>query len=154
MAALAADRTLESHPTGRNQYEILSTDICYAGGLVGLTAAGFLIPWDNTNTTVFVGVALEQAAGTGASPAGTATKCPVNDEGMIIKHIPIASAVQGSVGLEVYSETDNVLTDCELDAGVTSRSVGIIIRFASAADCDIQLYSHAEWSARYIQATT
>ena len=73
---------------------------------------------------------------------------------MIIKHIPIASAVQGSVGLEVYSTTDNVLADCVLDGGATSRGIGIIIRFVSAADCDIQLYSHAEWSARYIQATT
>jgi len=154
MAALAADRTFESHPTGRNQYEILVSDICYAGSLVGLSAAGFLHPWDDVATTVFVGVALEQAAGASASPAGTDTKCPVHDEGMIIKNIPIASAVQASVGLDVHCTTDNVLADCVLDGGATSRAIGRIIRWVSAADCDIQLYSAQEWQARYKQATT
>ena len=150
MTALAAARTLENFATGRNVYDLQVTTQVWAGGLVGLNAGGFLIPWANVNTTVFIGVCLVSAL----EVVGVVDVAAVNDEGMIIKHVPIASAVQGSVGLECYSETDNVLTDLELDSGVTSRAIGRIIRFLSNTDCDIQLYSAQEWMARYIQTTT
>ena len=155
MATLTADRPLETYPTGRNVYDILTTAIIFSGGLVGLSVStGELIRWDNTSTDDFIGIALAAANGATATPAGTDTTCAVNDEGMIIKHIPIASAAQTSVGLEVHCTTDNILVDACLDGGTTSRAVGRIIRFRTAADCDVEIYSATTWHARYIQSTT
>lgn len=143
MTALAANRVPPTYPRGRNVYDLLATQQVWGGGLAGLTAAGFAIPWDNVATTVFLGLFLEGAL------EPTQDVAPVDDSGTIVKNIPIASAVQGSVGLEVHCTTDNVLTDCVLDAGATSRAIGRIIRFRSASDCDIELYSAVEWAARY-----
>ena len=148
MTALAANQNVEAMPLGRNVYDLLATQQVWAGGLVGLTAAGFLIPWDNVATSVFTGICLENAL------EPTQDVAPVNDEGFILKNVPIASAVQGSVGLDVHCTTDNPLDDLVLDAGATSRAIGRIIRFRSAADCDIEVYSAIAWQARYKQATT
>ena len=148
MAALASNSVLPTAPKGRNVYDLLATQQVFGGGLVGLTAAGFLIPWDNVATTVFVGVVLEDAL----EPTEDVGK--VDDSGTVVRNIPIASAVQGSVGLQVHCTTDNIQTDAVLDAGATSRGVGTIIRFRSASDCDIRLYSHAEFQVRYLQGTT
>lgn len=142
MTALANDQNVEYQPTGRNVYEVLITDIIYAGGLVGVNAGGFLEPWANDAADEFIGIAME---GENGVVVGAGSKVAVNDEGGLIKHIPIASAVQGSVGELVFCTTDNVLADCALTA--TSRAIGRIIRFATAGDCDIQVFSHTEFAA-------
>jgi len=155
MATLLADRVLETHPTGRNVYDILTTAEIKAGGLVGLSVAtGELMEWGNVATDDFIGVALEGAQGATATPAGSDTTCPVNDEGFIVKNIPIASAAQTDVGLEVYCTTDNILVDAVLDAASTSRAIGRIIRWRSAADCDVELYSATAFSTRYLTGAT
>lgn len=148
MTALAASRVLPTAPRGRLPYDLLATQQVWGGGLVGVTAAGFLIPWDNIATSIFIGVCLEDAL----EPTQDVAK--VDDSGTVVKNIPVASAVQGSVGLEVYCTTDNVMTDCVLNAAATSRAIGRIARWRSATDCDIELYSAAEWAVRYNIATT
>ncbi len=148
MTALASNRVLPTFPKDRNVYDLLAAQQVWGGSLVGLTAAGFLVPWDNVATTVFVGVCLEDAL----EPTFDVGK--VDDSGTIVKNIPIASAAQTNVGDQVHCTTDNILTDAVLDGGATSRGVGTIIRFRSATDCDIQLYSHSEFQARYLQGTT
>ena len=140
MTALANSVTVPSRNRGRNVYDLLATQQVRAGGLIGLTAAGFAVPWDNVATTTFLGMCLEDAL----EPADDV--CKVNDEGLIITNIPIASGLQTSVGAEVFCTTDNVLTDCALTA--TSLSIGVILRFRSAADMDIQLYTPTEWLAK------
>ena len=148
MTALAANQNVEAMPLGRNVYDLLATQQVWAGGLCGFDVGGFLIPWDDDAASVFVGLTLESAL----EPVQDVAS--VHDEGFIKKNIPIASAVQGSVGLEVYCTTDNIEENCVLDAGATSRAIGTIIRFSSAADCDVQVYSHAQWQARYKQTST
>ena len=143
MTALTGNRNLDYDPRGRNVYDLASAQQVWAGGLVGLNAAGFLIDWDNAAATQFVGVCAENAL---EGPT-TQDVAPIHDGGGILKHIPVASAVQGSVGLEIFCTTDNVLTDCVLAAGAVSRGFGRIIRFRSNTDCDIEIYSAAEWSA-------
>lgn len=149
MTALATDVTVPHRLPGRSVWTLNVGDEVFAGGLVGQDADGLLIPWDDAAASVFVGIALE-----GVAQSSTLLTAPVNDAGAIITNIPIASGTQTTVGLRVHCTTDNVLTDCVLDAGATSRGIGIIIRFRSAGDMDIQLYSHAVWQARYLQGTT
>lgn len=144
MAALTANQNVETAPRGRNVYDLASAQQVWAGGLCGKNVAGFLIPWDNVAATQFVGLVLEDAL----EGAATQDVAPVHDEGFLIKNIPIASAVQGSVGLEVHCTTDNPLEDCVLAGAAVSRGIGRIIRFRSSSDCDIEVYSAAEWSAR------
>lgn len=143
MTALTGNRNLDYDPRGRNVYDLASAQQVWAGGLVGLNAAGFLIDWDNAAATQFVGVCAENAF---EGPT-TQDVAPIHDGGGILKHIPVASAVQSSVGLEIFCTTDNVLTDCVLAAGAVSRGFGRIIRFRSNTNCDIEIYSAAEWSA-------
>lgn len=128
-----------------------NADTIFAGGLVGV-AAGFAVPWSDSATIELLGQAT--ANSTSVSGASPKTRAQVDIRGVIIRGIPIASAIQTSVGLQVHCTTDNVFADCVLDAAATSRGVGIIIRFGTAADCDIKLYSMGEFAARYLQAVT
>jgi len=158
MTALAANNNVDAMPRGRNVYDLVGSAQVWAGSLVGIVAAsGLMQAWADTATDIFVGIALENAlegAQIGNSPTRTVDVVPVNDEGFIKKNIPVASAAQTDVGKEVYCTTDNIEADCVLDAGATSRAIGRIIRWRSAADVDVEIYSAAEWSVRYIQATT
>lgn len=127
-------------------------DTVYVNGLVGFNAAGFAVPWDDAAATMFGGVATKNSTSVaGASPK---TRAHLDISGKIIRGIPVASAVQGSIGDQVYCTTDNVAVDCVLDAAATSRGIGVIIRWGSATDVDIKLYSLGEWFARYLQGVT
>jgi hypothetical protein len=155
MAALAAAETeiVTTDPSNAIiEMDDATPDTIYAGGLVGINASGFAVPWDDVATTQLAGLATKNS--TSVSGASPKTRAHVDCSGPIVKNIPVASAVQGSVGLQVHCTTDNVQTDCVLDAGATSRGIGVIIRFGSASDCDIKLYSIGEWFARYLTGAT
>jgi len=149
MAALAAGTVIPWSPRGRNVFDLVGSAQVYAGSLVCIVAAsGLMQAWADTATDIFLGICLEDAL------EPTQDVAPVNDEGVIIKGIPVASAAQTDVGKEVYCPTDNILTDAVLDAGASSRAIGRIIRWVSATDVDVEIYSASEWSARYLQGTT
>lgn len=141
MTALAANQNVEAQPRGRNVYDLAAATQVWAGGLVGANAAGLLVPWDDTAANQFIGLCLENAL------EPTKDVAPVNDEGFIVKNVPVASAVQASVQAEVFCTTDNVLTDLVVAGVATSRGIGRIIRFRTASDCDVEIYSAAEWAA-------
>ena len=143
MAALSANLVHETAPrAGRESYLVVDADIVYAGALVGVSAAGFLIPWDNTATSRFVGIALDQV--TGDTSADIPVEVACDTEGRTLLSVAVASAVQGSVGAQVFSTTDNV---ADLALTATSPAIGWIKRFVSASDCDVVLYSTTEASA-------
>ena len=129
-----------------------NADTIYSGGLVAISSAGFAVPWANSATDLFAGLAT--ADSTSVSGASPKTRAQVDISGVIVRGIPIASAVQASVGIQVHCTTDNVRVDAVLDAGATSLGIGVIIRFGTASDCDIKLYSMGEWFARYLQGVT
>lgn len=143
MAALSANIIHETAPrAGRESYLVIDADEIFAGALVGVTAAGFLAPWNNIATTRFVGIALENV--TGDTSASIPVECRCDTEGRTLLSVAVASAVQASVGAQVFSTTDNV-ADFALTA--TSPAIGWIKRFVSATDCDVVLYSTTEASA-------
>ncbi len=155
MAALAAgdtDIVAEDPSNYTPEMDDGTADTIYSGGLVGANAAGFAIPWADSATDFFLGIAT--ANSTSVSGASPKTRAQVDISGVIIRGIPIASAVQGSIGDQVHCTTDNVRADCVLDAAATSRGIGIIVRFGTASDCDVKLYSLGEWFARYLQGAT
>ncbi len=143
MAALSATVELEIAPrAGRESYLVENGTTIYAGALVGVMASGFLADWDNVATSRFAGVARETVTGdTSASPP---VECAVNTEGVTLLSVAVASAVQGSVGAQVFCTTDNV---ADLALTATSPPIGWIKRFVSASDCDVVLYSTTEASA-------
>ena len=146
MAVLAARVNVETRARGATSYRIDDSGsiTVFGGALVGLDASsGLAIRWNNNLTTRFIGIAKETRTSTsGAKPQ---TAVPVDTEGPNVLKIPIASAVAGSVGEKVFCSTDNVKADCKL-TGV-SGSIGVIIAFRSAADCDIRIYTPTEWRA-------
>ena len=154
MAALGAgdtDIVTEDPSNYTPEMDDGNADTIYAGALVG-SAAGFAIPWADSATDLFLGIAT--ANSTSVSGASPKTRAQVDISGQIIRGVPIASAVQTDVGDQVHCTTDNVRVDCVLDAGATSRGIGTIIRFGSDTDCDIKLYTLSEFAARYLQGTT
>ena len=145
MAALSADTTLTSRERGRSRYKIddAGAVTIFAGGLVGLVAAtGLITPWNNVATTQFLGLALEGAVSTsGASPQ---TEVRVAEDGAIVTGAAVTSAVQANVGDEVFCTTDNTQA---MALTATSKAVGTLVAFRTASDCDVRLYTPAEFAA-------
>lgn len=141
MAALGARNDLTTAPRGGKESYVVgaSTDI-YQGALVGISAAGFLIPFDNTATTRFVGIADESVS----TAAGETAECRCDSSGRTLLSVPVASAVQGSVGAQVFSTTDNT---ADLALTATSPPIGWIKRFVTASNCDVVLFTTTEASA-------
>jgi hypothetical protein len=141
LTATAGD--LKTRPPGASTYAGTTSDIFYQGGLVGVvTATGLALPWRDTATDQFQGVCIRTTSSDGLAALG---EVDVDVRGVVITNIPIASAVQASVGERVYCTTDNVEADCALTA--TSLAIGTIIYWRTAADCDIQLFTPQEANA-------
>lgn len=139
----AAVTTQESRPrAGRSSYVVVSGDTVYAGGFVGITAAGFLAPLADSVGMKFVGIALQTVVGDGTK------ECRVNENGDILKGAAVASAAQSSVNSLVYCETDNP-ADMDLTASTNIEAIGVVCRYGgSAGVADVKLFTPTEHEAK------
>ncbi|MBX3396508.1 MAG: hypothetical protein KF841_14195 [Phycisphaerae bacterium] len=103
MAALTANaqrnRMVDEKMRG---YGVAGSTHIYKGGLCGLNAAGYLVPF--TPSTLFVGMAYEEVNNTGSSGDKT---CRIEEGDFIL---PITSFAITDVGKAVYASTDNDYT--------------------------------------------
>lgn len=142
MSALTADRTVPASKIiehGRHfvDFPVAASTIIYAGGFVGINAAGDLVrhaPEDLTSaqgTHRFVGIAQQHI--NSQSAAGDAL-CSVLTEG-IFTHA-LSSAIKADVGKSVYVTDDQTIAltgACSIDV------IGKIINLDSAGNVDVRL---------------
>lgn len=143
MANLTANVIHRTEPrAGRGSYVVADATQLYAGSFVGINAAGYLDKWADTAGHKFVGILLEDVLGdTSASPP---VEGRVDDSGVTLKDIPVATASQASVNSLVYCETDNPTADCDLSASTNVEAVGWLSRLTGSGVGDVTLFTPEE----------
>lgn len=104
MAALTQAYEAFEKPAEIVVHPIAASTTIYKGGLVGFNSSGFLVPMDHSvGSLTFAGIAQETVANTGANGAKHAKVIKLGS-GVFAD---AGSAMQASVGKEVYAKTDN-----------------------------------------------
>lgn len=151
-----ADRTSKViHKTrpraGRDSFVVKNSTTIYEGSLVQVDANGFLEGWDQGGALVGIligGDTTDAGAITGDTSASIPPEGRVDTSGVILMHVPVTGAAQAYVGDLVYCTTDNPAADLtRTDPGVGAEPVGWMVRYRSASDCDVQLFTPAEFKA-------
>ncbi len=153
MADVAAHTILKSRPrAGRDAFPITNAVTLYAGTLVQLSA-GFLDHWDDAGAgSTFMGV-LQGGKDRGRDGIiiGNTADTPdpeayVDTSGAVLMHLASidGTPTQAKVGDLVYGATSNV-ADLDLQASGNTNPIGWMIRFRTATDCDVQLFTPAEF---------
>jgi len=152
--ALSAEQRYEQRDRGRNAYIVKTSEVIYPGALVGVDPnSGYLQAWDSDSAAIrFLGLAEPRLVPTtlGVTPSSVtgntaATEPPetdVNESGVILESIAVTSAAQTSVGAPVYASDDNTFT---VSATSNVGAIGRLVRFVSASDCDVELFTPAEY---------
>lgn len=145
MANLTKDKIFETTPrAGVGSYVATNGVTFYAGGLVGITAAGYLGKWADVAGMKFLGVLLEGVVGnTSASPP---KEGHVDESGATLLSVTVASVAQADVNALVYGTSDNS-ADLSLVAGSNTNAIGWVKRFISSGVADVQLFTPAEYQA-------
>lgn len=140
MTNLSASLTVKTRPRGRTAVVVKDATQLYAGALVGVADAdGLLDNWNNTATTRFLGVLLENVLGATA----TLVTGKVDTSGAILQHVAVAgTATQAKVGEPVYCADGN-LAGLTMTA-TTSPAIGLLTYFRSTSDCDVTLFTPEE----------
>lgn len=151
MADVTANKVLETKPrAGRDAYQIANAVTLYEGALVGLEA-GFLNHWADGATDVFLGILIggDDRLNDGVIIGNTSDAKPpegfVNTEGPILMHLDSVAGTptQAKVGDPVFSATSNT-DDITLTKG-SNKAIGRMVRFRSATDVDVQLFTMWEF---------
>lgn len=147
MANPSANKIYKSKPSnGIQSFIVKNATQLYAQSLVGVADAdGYLNFWDNVATTRFCGVLLADVLGdTSAGVEGT-----VDISGRTLTNVAVAGTpTQAKVNELVYSADGNI-TSLTMTA-TTSKAIGILTAYRSASDCDVRLFSMAEFAATQV----
>ena len=130
MTALDKDRYISYRDGDQLAYPVAAVKI-FAGSLVCVNAAGFLVPGDDAAALRFVGVALEYVDNT-AGQAGD-LNCRVRQEGVF--NFDAISITQAMVGSPMYLRSDH-----EFDESSTHGiACGLLVAFISATEGEIDI---------------
>lgn len=136
---------------GQNSYIVKNSTVIYPGALVGIDPnSGYLQNWQQSSGTLrFTGLAMANPTGTATSITGSTSasppvECAVNESGVILEAIAVTGAVQTSVGKPVFATDENTFT---MTQTTNVGAVGFLKRFVSASNCDVQLWTPAEYNA-------
>lgn len=144
-----------SHTVGNASYIIKNSAVIYHGALVGIDPnSGYLQNWnDDSAAIIFAGIAIPRLVPvtlgtapisvTGNTSASPKVECEVDEGGVILEAIAVTGAVQTSVGKPVYASDENTFT---MSATPNVGAIGLIKRFVSASNCDVQLFTPAEYA--------
>jgi len=156
MVDVAAHTIIATRPrAGRDSFPITDAVTLYAGTLVQLSS-GFLDHWDDAGAgSTFMGILLggDDRAGDGIIIGETADDPDphgfVDTSGVVLMHLASidGTPTQAKVGDLIYSPTSNT-DDMDLQASGNTDPIGYMIRFRSATDCDVQLFTPAEFLAQ------
>jgi len=154
-----ADRTTpkiyERRPSaGRDAFPIANTVTLAPGTLVGL-AAGYANHWDNGAATVFVGIAIagdniataatsDQSTWLGDTSLTPDPEVHVDTSGTTLMHLASVAGTptQAKVGDLIFA-TSSDPEDITLTS-TTSHPIGWMVRFRSATDVDVRLFTASE----------
>ncbi len=162
MADRTTDLIITTRPSsGRDSFPIENAVTLAAGTLVQIQA-GRANHWDDSAATdVFVGIAIagSDSASTDGSWLGDTSGVPnpdpevtVDTSGVTLMHLDSVlgpegvAPIQTDVGRVVYcgdSDTDSITTVSTVNTNV----IGFIIRFRSATDLDVKLFTPSEFLA-------
>lgn len=163
MADLAVNTIFKTRPrSGRDAFPIANTAVVYAGALVQLSA-GFLDDWDDAGAgSTFQGILLSGDQ-TGNAPGETGftgdtsgdpapdPEGRVDTSGVVLMHLASvqsqAALAQANVGDLVYCPDSDVANLTTISSGSTDP-IGFIVRFRTATDSDVQLFTPAEFLAQ------
>ena len=101
-------------------------------GVVTNSLAGLVVGGENVNSDG------EPVGDTSLSPQ---PKAYIDMSGAVLKSIPVASATVA--GVYVYCN-DSDLDNATITQPSTDDPIGMIVRFGSASDCDVKLFSPTE----------
>lgn len=157
MADLAAHTIIKTRPrAGRDSFVIADTITLYVGALVGLEG-GYLNHWADGANDVFMGVVLGgDDRGKDGILLGETSDVPppearVNTEGVVLMHLDSVAAQttlsEANLGDLVYCGTSNT-DDMTLVSSGRNHPIGWIVRFRSATDVDVQLFTPSEMLAQ------
>lgn len=138
---------------GRKAYPIANGVTLGAGALVMLDGNGYLTHWLGSSAgSKFRGILAngDSKDGDGALVGDTSLAIPpeghVDESGVTLTHRSIGGTVnQGVVGDPVYS-ADSDPASLTL-AATTANPVGVVTRFRSATDVDVELFSAQAFAA-------
>lgn len=141
--ALSADSTPTTAARGLNAEVVENTTVIFAGALVGISSAGFATNWADTTGHVFAGLAEDAATGdTAASPA---VEVSINTSGPIVKNVAVTGSTgQTDVGVLVFATDSNTY---DISATSNVKAVGAVTRYYSGTNCDVRLFTPAEYLA-------
>lgn len=149
MADQAAKAIRKTRSRGFSSYIVADGVTLYEGQLVQLEG-GYLNHWDETGK--FLGILLggDDRAKDGVILGETSDTPPVegrvDESGVILLHMAVAGTVaQSDVGALIYCADSNPANFTKTDT--TNPPVGRLVRFRSTSDCDVQLFTPAEWLA-------
>ena len=154
--AASAKKIHKTRPNaGVSSYVIADGVTLYEGQLVQLKS-GYLDHWDKTGQFVGILVGGDDRAGDGVIVGETSdTPAPegrVNESGVILMHVAVGgSPTIADVGGLIYCNDSDVANLTKTDAA--NAVVGRLVRFRSASDCDVQLFTPAEHLAGEADAT-
>jgi hypothetical protein len=154
--AASAKKIHKTRPNaGVSSYVIADGVTLYEGQLVQLKS-GYLDHWDKTGQFVGILVGGDDRAGDGVIIGETSDTPPpegrVNESGVILMHVAVGGTPTiADVGALVYCNDSDVANLTKTDAA--NAVVGRLVRFRSASDCDVQLFTPAEHLAGEADAT-
>ena len=156
MADATAKKIHKTRPnSGVGSYVIADGVTLYEGQLVQLQS-GYLNHWDKTGQFLGILVGGDDRAGDGVIIGETSDANPpegrVDESGVVLMHVAVAGTPTiADVGALVYCGDSDVASLTKTDAA--NAVVGRLVRFRSASDCDVQLFTPAEHAAGIADAT-
>lgn len=149
MADLTATALNKYQPrSGRRSYIIADGEVLAANALVQ-AKSGYLEEWDETGQFLGVFIGGEDRAADGVFTGETSDSPPprgyVNESGVTMMHVAVASSTQANVGALVYCATGNIADATITDT--TNPPVGRLVNWRSATDADVELFTPGEWLA-------
>lgn len=136
MAAATADRDGKRSEGEVKSYAVAATTKIYKDTLVGVNAAGHLVPLAHgTSGLIFVGVAIEQVDNTGAAAAKS---CRVRRKGEYEFIYNGADATIANVGDEVFALDDQTV-DEDATTVTNEYRVGQVVGFESTTKLRISI---------------
>ncbi len=126
MSALTRDRATPYREGIEVDYPVATKTKIYAGSLVCVNAAGYVVPAADTSGYQFAGVAMEQVDNSGGSDGSESVR--LRRAGVF--EFDSVSITQAMVGADMFATDDHTFDDT---AGTTNHvKVGRLVKYVSA----------------------
>lgn len=135
-------RGVESH--------VIADGVTVYEGMLAQSQSGYCNHWDETGQFLGLVVGGDDRAKDGVLLGETSDTPPpearIDCSGVILMHMAVAGTVtQADVGALIYCATSNPADMTKTDT--TNPPIGRLVKFRSTSDCDVQLFTPAEWLA-------